>query len=91
MRGTCQSTSAAPQTCYHHEDKEDNKCYEARAHADGEFHTGTKGIASRGKCPSRYAIVDEVQTAEQCPDGMTNVKYCKSTAIEVTIASRSVM
>merc|ERR1719253_1997408 len=70
------------ETCLHEEDTEDHKCFEACA----ESKFATKGIKQEGKCPSSYNTVDKTQTVEQCPDGMTSIRYCNP--INVTIATK---
>merc|ERR1712086_481860 len=71
-------------TCFHSVDSEDHKCFEACA--DENF--ATKGITDAGTCPSSFATVDKTATVYQCPDGVTNVRYCASTALNVTIATK---
>ena len=79
---------AAPQpadeTCFHDVDAEDHKCFEACA----PVKFATKGITSDGKCPASYNTVDKTAVVYQCPDGVTNVRYCASTALNVTIATK---
>merc|ERR1711998_785933 len=70
------------ETCLHEEDTEDHKCFEACA----ESKFATKGIKQEGKCPSNYNTVDKTQTVEQCPDGVTSIRYCNP--INVTIATK---
>lgn len=67
------------------EDTEDHKCFEACS-AEGKF--ATKGIDQQGSCPSQYNTVDTTKTVLQCPDGVTNVRYCAGTALNVTIATK---
>merc|ERR1719453_2934190 len=70
--------------CLHEEDTEDHKCFEAC----GDKSFKTKGISWAGKCPSKYNTVDKTTTVFQCPDGVTNVRYCPATAMNVTIATK---
>merc|ERR1712159_34287 len=86
--GKMVSTASAPPqpVCFHEEDTEDHKCFEA-CNAEGKkFHT--KGIEQDGKCPSNYNTVDTTKTVLQCPDGVTNVRYCAGSALNVTIATK---
>merc|ERR1711968_282020 len=78
----------APPTplCFHEEDTEDHKCFEA-CNAEGKKFA-TKGIENTGKCPAKYNTVDTTKTVLQCPDGVTNVRYCAATALNVTIATK---
>merc|ERR1711998_438695 len=69
-----------------HAAPEDLKCFEACS-ADGTKFA-TKGITATGTCPSKYNTVDKTKTVLQCPDGVTNVRYCASTALNVTIATK---
>jgi hypothetical protein len=70
--------------CLHQEDLEDHKCFEACAPKS----FATKGISTAGSCPSQYSTVDKTQTVYQCPDGVTNVRYCADTALNVTITTK---
>merc|ERR1711871_1476807 len=72
--------------CFHEEDTEDHKCFEA-CNAEGKKFS-TKGIENTGKCPGKYNTVDTTKTVLQCPDGVTNVRYCAATALNVTIATK---
>jgi hypothetical protein len=72
--------------CLHQEDVEDHKCFEA-CQADGKTFK-SKGITSSGKCPSKYSTLDKTVTETQCPDGVTNLRYCQATKVEVTIATK---
>jgi len=76
---------AAP-LCFHGEDKEDHKCFEA-CNAEGKKFA-TKGIEATGNCPANYNTVDTTKTVLQCPDGVTNVRYCAASALNVTIATK---
>jgi hypothetical protein len=66
----------------HHVDEEDHKCFEASS--SSKF--ASKGITDSGKCPSEYNTVDKSVTVEQCPDGVTSIRYCSP--INVTIATK---
>ena len=72
--------------CFHEEDKEDHKCFEA-CNAEGKKFA-TKGIENTGNCPANYNTVDTTKTVLQCPDGVTNVRYCSASALNVTIATK---
>jgi len=65
-------------------DAEDHKCFEACASTAFK----TKGINDDGKCPSQYDTIDKTQVVLQCPDGVTSVRYCPATAMNVTIYTR---
>merc|ERR1711907_695528 len=66
----------------HQEDTQDHKCFEATS--TQEF--ASKGITMKGPCPAKYNEVDSTKTVKQCPDGVTNVRYCNP--ISVTIATK---
>ena len=70
--------------CYHDEDAPSHKCYEACS-TGTEFHT--RGINATGRCPKAYNIQDAENSVYQCPDGVTNVKYCQGSALNITIAT----
>jgi hypothetical protein len=72
--------------CFHMEDVEDHKCFEA-CNAEGKKFA-TKGIDQPNGCPGKYNTVDSTKTVLQCPDGITNVRYCTATALNVTIATK---
>merc|ERR1711959_380949 len=76
---------AAP-FCLHAEDVVDHKCFEA-CNADGKKFA-SKGITTAGKCPAKYSTIDKVKTVEQCPDGVTNLRYCQATKLNVTISTK---
>merc|ERR1711959_37405 len=76
---------AAP-FCLHAEDVIDHKCFEA-CNADGKKFA-SKGITTAGKCPAKYSTIDKVKTVEQCPDGVTNLRYCQATKLNVTISTK---
>jgi len=71
--------------CFHKIHAEDHKCYEACS-ADGPF--VTKGIETRGMCSHLFQTLDSDKVVLQCPDGVTNIKYCAATAINVTITTK---
>merc|ERR1711907_746805 len=66
----------------HQEHTQDHKCFEATS--TQEF--ASKGITMKGPCPAKYNEVDSTKTVKQCPDGVTNVRYCNP--ISVTIATK---
>jgi len=76
---------AAP-LCLHHEDIVDHKCFEA-CNAEGKTFA-SKGITTAGKCPAKYSTIDHTQTQEQCPDGVTNLRYCAATKLNVTVTTK---
>ena len=47
-----------------------------------------QGISISGACPSKYGTVDKTERVLQCPDGVTNVRYCASIAVNVTIKTK---
>jgi len=79
------AVEAAAELCFHAEDAVDHKCFQACS-AHGKF--ATKGIDSEGPCPAKYNTVDHSKTVRQCPDGITNVRYCAATALDVTIDTK---
>merc|ERR1711970_1661556 len=79
------AVEAAAELCFHAEDAVDHKCFQACS-AHGKF--TTKGIDSEGPCPAKYNTVDHSKTVRQCPDGITNVRYCAATALDVTIDTK---
>merc|ERR1711939_1136459 len=86
VKGHCPAALAAPaaEYCLHHEDIEDHKCMEACA--SGTFKT--KGIDTAGHCPAKYSTIDHTVTQEQCPDGITNLRYCQATKLNVTVTTK---
>merc|ERR1711934_152737 len=78
------SLADATPYCLFHEDTVDHKCMEACA--AGKF--ATKGITNVGHCPTKYSTVDHAVTQEQCPDGVTNLRYCQSTKLNVTVTTK---
>merc|ERR1712159_930481 len=76
---------AAP-FCLHQEDTVDHKCFEA-CNAEGKTFK-SKGITAAGTCPSKYSTVDSSVTQEQCPDGVTNLRYCAATKLNVTVTTK---
>merc|ERR1712028_71493 len=66
----------------HAVDVEDHKCFEASS--SSKF--ASKGITLTGKCPASYNTVDKSVVVEQCPDGVTSIRYCSP--INVTIDSK---
>merc|ERR1711907_481248 len=86
--GAAKIAEVAPATplCLHHEDIVDHKCFEA-CNAEGKTFA-SKGITTAGKCPAKYSTIDKVKTVEQCPDGVTNLRYCQATKLNVTISTK---
>merc|ERR1712178_665865 len=78
------SLADATPYCLFHEDTVDHKCMEACA--AGKF--ATKGITNVGHCPTKYSTVDHTVTQEQCPDGVTNLRCCQSTKLNVTVTTK---
>lgn len=70
--------------CLHSEDVTDHKCTEACA--DGSF--AMVGVATSGRCPESYHTVDKRVVGLQCPDGLTNLRYCLETALNVTTVTK---
>merc|ERR1711865_891958 len=66
----------------HAVDVEDHKCFEASS--SSKF--ASKGITLTGKCPASYNTVDKSVVVEQCPDGVTSIRYCSP--INVTIDTK---
>merc|ERR1719272_546116 len=66
----------------HAVDEEDHKCFEASS--SSKF--ASKGITSTGKCPASYNTVDKSVVVQQCPDGVTSIRYCSP--INVTIDTK---
>merc|ERR1711907_499647 len=77
---------AAAAFCLHQEDTVDHKCFEA-CNAEGKTFK-SKGITAAGTCPSKYSTIDHTQTQEQCPDGVTNLRYCAATKLNVTVTTK---
>merc|ERR1711959_620036 len=70
--------------CLHEEDTTDHKCFEACASSTFK----TKGITMSGRCPAKYSTIDSHVSQLQCPDGVTNVRYCKGHEVNVTITTK---
>jgi len=70
------------QYCLHQEDLVDHKCYEACANSRFNI----TGVTGTGKCPIKYDTVDKTAIVTQCPDGMTNPRYCSP--INVTVNTK---
>merc|ERR1712216_314429 len=66
--------------CYHNEDAPDHRCFEARA-----FKEFKDKSFSSGYCPDKYNFEESNKKTWQCPDGVTNLKYCQATKVEVTV------
>merc|ERR1711977_583338 len=69
--------------CLHHVDTEDHKCFEACSTASS---FAVKGVTDANGCPSQFNTVDKTQVVTQCPDGVTNPRYCDP--INVTITTK---
>merc|ERR1711970_1270122 len=84
--GAAKVAEVAPATpfCLHEEDTTDHKCFEACA--DATFKT--KGITMSGRCPAKYSTIDSHVSQLQCPDGVTNVRYCKGHEVNVTVTTK---
>jgi len=67
--------------CLHNEDAVDHKCYEACAFSEFKM----KGFTGTGFCPDKYNAAESAKTSRQCPDGVTNLKYCEKTAVKVVM------
>merc|ERR1719272_2351551 len=70
--------------CMHQEDTVDHKCFEACAPTKFAM----KGIHGASHCPSGYNTVDKTQVILQCPDGVTSLRYCPDTALNVTVETK---
>ena len=57
-----------------------------KACADANF--SSKGLDEPGTCGIRFNTVDSTEVVLQCPDGVTNVKYCAATALNVTFSTK---
>jgi len=69
--------------CLHHVDAADHKCFEY-CQLDGKTFAD-KDVDEKGMCDSSYNTVDKTHVIEQCPDGVTNLRYCHDTAVNVTV------
>jgi len=72
--------------CLHHVDVEDHKCFEY-CQMDGKTFAD-KGVEAKGACDGSYNTVDKTEVITQCPDGVTNLRYCASTALNVTLKTK---
>jgi len=79
-------TAPATPFCLHNVEPADHKCIED-CQADGKKFA-SKGVTTPGPCPSSYNTVDKTKTHRQCPDGVTNLRYCASTALNVTVKQK---
>merc|ERR1712028_125875 len=88
--GLCKCSAGPPPpppketVCLHHEDS--HKCYEACS--TSKF--AMKGFTSDGRCEAKYSAVDSTVNTYQCPDGVTNIKYCLKTILEVTVVTKGI-
>jgi len=67
--------------CLHALDEEDHKCIEGCAASN----FSQVGVSLDGACPPEYNTVDKEFLTLQCPDGVTNLRYCPDTAMNVTM------
>ena len=75
-------TMEAPREyCLHTEDAADHKCYEGCASSTFK----NKGVHTPGPCPGSYGVVEKDQVVEQCEDGVTNLRYCPGSRVNVTL------
>jgi len=80
-------TSGSPTpTCLHNVDTVDHKCFEACSLKG--LHFASKGLTTAGGCPASYNFVEKVKAVTQCPDGVTNLRYCASTKLKVTMKTK---
>merc|ERR1712216_607189 len=70
--------------CLHAEDAANHKCTQSCAAT--EF--AIKGESETGACPKKYNTVDRTVTAQQCPDGVTQLRYCPGKAVTVTTLTK---
>jgi len=73
-------------TCLHNVDEMDHKCFEACSPEGKAFKS--KGLDSAGACPASYNFVEKTKSITQCPDGVTNLRYCAATALNVTMKTK---
>merc|ERR1711939_115752 len=67
--------------CLHNEDATDHRCYEACAFSKFAM----KGFSKEGFCPDKYNFAEKKSKTGQCPDGVTNIKYCQDTAVDIVL------
>ena len=67
--------------CLHDVDTEDQKCIEACAATT----FAQVGVHQTDKCPAEFRTIDSQKVVLQCPDGVTNLRYCPDTAMNVTV------
>jgi hypothetical protein len=84
--GAAKVAEVAPATpvCLHHVDTVDHKCTEACSTAAFK----TKGVDMAGHCDAKYSTIDKVVWQMQCPDGVTNLRYCKGKELNVTVTTK---
>jgi len=70
--------------CLHEVDTEDHKCIEACAATN----FAQVGVNQTGKCPAEFGTVDSQKVVLQCPDGVTNLRYCPDTEMNVTVTMK---
>merc|ERR1711934_304296 len=78
------SNSTNDDFCLFHESADGKKCYQGCA--DSKF--ASKGFDAKGVCGVHFNTVDSVQSILQCPDGVTNVKYCQGHEVNVTFTDK---
>ena len=44
-----------------------------------------KDFDTPGYCPDEYNFQQQTASHQQCPDGVTNVKYCQDTEVTVIV------
>merc|ERR1711934_43126 len=81
----CGSGPVVP-TCLHHVDLQDHKCFEA-CNLEGKTFA-SRGLDNAGTCPDKYDFVEKTKIVTQCPDGVSNLRYCKGNALNVTIKTK---
>merc|ERR1712070_1031655 len=77
-----QMLAYASPVCYHAVNG--NQCSEACAETAFKM----KGFDNSSTCPKEFNVVDNTVVTTQCPDGITNVKYCPDTKLNVTVTTK---
>merc|ERR1711935_203654 len=65
----------------------DHKCFEASS--SSKF--ASKGITLTGKCPASYNTVDKSVVVEQCPDGVTSIRYYSPMNVTIQTKGEAMM
>jgi len=73
-------------SCIHHEDSEGHTCYQACSLEGKSFNS--KGLSTAAPCPAGYNVVQSTQTVKQCPDGVSNTKYCAGSVLKVVMTTK---